>query len=331
MRELIAVKGISLFADYRCSALKRDALIYNRLAALNFDESLESWEHSSNEQSKYILDNARWLLEKGFIFQPELPFPTETLVADQDYETGRAILANAQKEMLETYAKYNLDSPEQIKNFSRIVSSPNIGSITKAIFQAQQIEVFAALYSFEVCLVRLSAIALRKEMEAYSIPILYRDIKPNLEARDNFTLGEVIQIAIKSLPIPDDSVSWEQIFDYRSDPDSFNKFLALRDWMGEVAREKLTPVEVEEKLEYLVNQYQQHIKLHKMKASMGTLESVLTVGAGFLENVAKLKLEKAVKGLFHFKHKKIELMEAELKSPGYEVAYIAHTQEKFSR
>jgi hypothetical protein len=57
---------------------------------------------------------------------------------------------------------------------------------------------------------------------------------------------------------------------------------APRNWVSEIARDELTPAEVEEKLEHLIDQYQQHMKLHRMKVNTGTLETMVTMGAEVL-------------------------------------------------
>jgi hypothetical protein len=113
-----------------------------------------------------------------------------------------------------------------------------------------------------------------------------------------YNKSEVVKIALNALPVPDESTSWEQILEYRSDPDSRGKFLALRHWMSEVARAELTPAEVEEKFEYLIDQYQQHMRLHRMKTNVGTLETIVTTGAEFLGDLVSFKWGKAAEALF---------------------------------
>jgi hypothetical protein len=151
---------------------------------------------------------------------------------------------------------------------------------------------------------------------------------PSLEAQSKKTV--VIQLALKSLPIPDESTSWEQIIEYRSDPDSRSKFLALRHWMSEVARAELAPAEVEEKLEYLIDQYQKHMRLHRMKTNVGTLETIVTTGAEFLGDLVSFKWGKAAEALFSLKRRQVALLEGELTAPGNEVAYIVKARETFS-
>jgi len=71
------------------------------------------------------------------------------------------------------------------------------------------------------------------------------------------------------------------------------------------------------------------MKLHKMKVYPGFIESVVTVTPEILENLAKIKLSKVARALFFFKHKKINLMEAELKAPGRDLAYLIKLKDKF--
>jgi hypothetical protein len=143
--------------------------------------------------------------------------------------------------------------------------------------------------------------------------------------------ANVIQIVVNALPIPDDKTSWEQILEFRSDPDSFSKFLALRNWINEVARNQLTPLEVKQKLEYLMDQHRQHMKLHRMKTNAGALETAVVSAAEVVEDLVKIKWGKIAKGLFTFRQRKIALLEGELKSPGSEVAYIIKAQEAYQQ
>ncbi len=112
---------------------------------------------------------------------------------------------------------------------------------------------------------RLFSIQLREldGLEAY--PILPADI-PSSENPES-TKGEVIKIVLSALPVPDDQTSWEQIVEYRNEPDSKNKFLDLRNWMSEVARGEHTPDQAEEKLEYLLSQFRRAMGIHRMKAN----------------------------------------------------------------
>jgi len=158
-------------------------------------------------------------------------------------------------------------------------------------------------------------------MDAYPI---FSQIVPVVPVEDDQKC-EVIEIVMKTLPLPGDNVSWEQIVDFRQDPDSQSKFLALRHWISETARGELTPAEVEEKLEYLIDQYQQHMKLHRMKTNAGILETVVVAAT----DLGSFKWGKAAQALFSVRRNRICLLEGELTSPGSEVAFIVSAREKF--
>jgi hypothetical protein len=71
---------------------------------------------------------------------------------------------------------------------------------------------------------------------------------PELAAKGK---SDAIKIVLRSLPLPDEKTPWEQILEYRNDPDSRQKFFALRNWMSDVARSNLTPIEIGEKFNFL--------------------------------------------------------------------------------
>ena len=64
-----------------------------------------------------------------------------------------------------------------------------------------------------------------------------------------------------------------------------------------------------------------------MKA--GKLELLLTVSAEVIEGLAKFQLSKAVQTLFSLRKTDLTLLEAELKAPGRELAFVVQARETF--
>jgi hypothetical protein len=173
---------------------------------------------------------------------------------------------------------------------------------------------------------RVTALSLRRQgRDAYPFCSVPFTVPPQFGGIKT----HVINIMLEALPLPDESVSWEQILEYRADPDSYSKFLALRNWMNDISQTRLSAVEIEQKLEYLLDEYQQHMRLHRMKTKLGTLETLITTTAEFLEDFANKRFSKVAKALFKTKHQQIELLEAELSAPGKEVSYLIATNNKF--
>jgi len=153
---------------------------------------------------------------------------------------------------------------------------------------------------------------------------------PLVEAETNVKArSAAIKFTLNALPTPDETVSLEQIVEFRSDPDSTSKFLALRNWINEIGRTGMCEIEIEQKLEFLLDDYAKHMQLHRMKISSGKLETILTTTAEVIGNLATFNLGKATKAVFEYKKQKVALLEGERTSPGREIAYLFKAKEKF--
>lgn len=330
MKEFIGVKSWlqclseSALPERKVQAVKRDALIFHRLAIPYFNKHLlKILRQSNTENSKYLADEFEWLSENGIIFEPEdigidNPIGDDEIQRYQKLEFSEYSTVPKPDELIEPDPLFV--SLEAGEDFSDIIKKLKNGF--SPLFNLVKGSMTGAEYQ-----VRRISLQLRKlkNLDAYPIAPLTTYLSQQPEADKS----SVVQILLSNLPVPDDSVSWEQILEYRSDPDSESKFLALRNWMNEVARAKITSNEIEEKLEYLINQYRRHLHLHKMKTNSGSVETIVVASAEFIEDLAKLKLGKIAKGIFSLKHRKLALMEGELSSPGSEVAYIVKARETF--
>jgi hypothetical protein len=320
MSEMVGVESwIGVFGTP--SPIKREALMFRRLAVPLLGMFLRNFEHSRHIQEE-SLNELEWLLGSGIIYEPQDRLSEEVLHSNPE---------DRQDSELEFQI---LDRMSSFKEQGKLVSL--LGTIKHASLglpiygqaETELLEFVSSIVAFTDIRSRLAAIQLRELEKVDAYPILRSGMNLSLEAPAQKT--EVVQIVLNALPIPDDTTSWEQIIEYRSDPDSYNKFLDLRDWMNEVARADLTAIEIEQKLEHLLIQYQRHMASHKMKVNKGTLETVIVSTAELAEDLVKLKWGKIAKGLFALKHRRIALISGELTSPGSQVAYIIKATETFS-
>lgn len=133
----------------------------------------------------------------------------------------------------------------------------------------------------------------------------------------------VLNVIINKFPIPLGDVSWEQILDFRADEDSRRKLLGLRSWITKIGYSNLTINKIEQEVEYLIMEYENRMKLHKMKYQYGNIELVTMGIAEVLENLVKLKFSKLAKSIFDLKKRNIDVLIGETKAPGKEMAYIS--------
>jgi hypothetical protein len=335
MRERIAVLSSLQFSTYLSlggplSLLKRYALMFDRIALPDCAAYLEPVEKTRERLAELLgtkldpkkrADSARewqekeliWLIDKGIVFDPEELISKSDLIEDREIQEYSEL------------RKFHVSEVIRVIRENEKALSGNYKE--SPIWDQVKSNTLGNFYKSDEYRTRAVGVQLKKCLRADACPVLFGTLQPseNIHAKKD----EVIQIIINALPIPSDSVSWEQILEYRTDSESKSKFLALKNWMTDIGKANLTAIEIEEKLEYLIDQYHQHMKLHKLKSTTGTLGAVMTISLGLVENVIKLKLESFAKGLFALKHRKIELIEGELKAPGNEIAYIVKTNEKF--
>jgi hypothetical protein len=290
----------------RSASLKRDALLFHEIGITNLSVILSMVPDLREWPDPDIYD-LPWLSEQRIVFELE---PIDA-IAPQTKESGKySKLARKEGRKHEkALATYLLATPS--------VSGKKVPESILQTLQSNAEVLGLRAGDYEA---RWAAIRFGNLNKVQALPILTSRIpsstKPQAEKVD------VIQITLNALPQPSETVSWEQIVEIRSDPDYQHHWLALRDWMNETARAKLTPHEVEEKIEYLTSLYSQHMKLHRVKTNKRRLETVVVAGAEFLENLVKFKWGNIAKGLFSLKHTQIALLEGELSSPGHELAYI---------
>jgi len=164
----------------------------------------------------------------------------------------------------------------------------------------------------------IDAVSLRPPSSRVAVPDSIQMVK-----------GDVQRIAINAMPEPDEGTSLEQILDFRSDPDAKGKMLALRRWMSGMVKASATPREIVEELEWLLHEYQAHMRLHRMKIRRGIWETIIVGGAEIAEDLVKIRWGKLAKVPFSISAKRIELLEAEQSAPGKEIAYIARVRGEF--
>jgi hypothetical protein len=309
MNGLIAVADSLSALDF--SFRKRAALLFDRIAIPQVhDGATRAWVKEKPEHCNELL----WLMENGIVFEPIL---TPEFLEDGQILQDAELAINTLKKLMRLVVGDNDNLDTASSTVHEYLADPNLSREMKLKFLGE----YLVGNSY---LVRMWGSVLRKQgLSAY--PLLPVAI-PN--SREN-SKTNVVEIVLKSLPMPSEDTAWEQIFEYRDDPDSIAKFLDLRNWMNDVARAKLTPTEVEEKLEYLVSQFERNMKLHKMKTEAGIIETTVVSTAEFLEDMVKFKWGKIAKAAFSFRQKKIALMEGELTAPGSEVAYIVKAKDTF--
>lgn len=179
-------------------------------------------------------------------------------------------------------------------------------------------------------LARLNAMALNNAYppkDFTSVPIV--DLA-NSVATDDDRSSDVLQLVIANMPIPDVDTSLGRILDFKREKANDVHLRGLRLWMHKAASSKEPHNVLEEELEYLLTLYSECMRLHEIKQSRTRLQAIVITGAEWLENIANRQFSKAAKAIFSINEAKIALAQAELTSPGREVAYMYSAHRVFS-
>jgi hypothetical protein len=289
MSDIIGVKSALNTFKNNIEGLKRELLLFDRIAI----DKVETFFLKRRHQNNDLVRELRWLYEQ------ELIISGPNLLDSSIREDATLQLELQPIEKLESVtAKGGTKTPEELGRF---------------------------LFLLELH-TRLCSIILNRQpgVEAHPLLLVSLSDSPLPNPKQN-----VLEVVLNQLPVPSEHTPWEHILEFRSDPDSKGKLLSLKNWVSDISRTDLTPLEIEQRLEYLLDQYERHMKLHKMKVKRGALETVVVSTAEIAEDLVKFKWGKLAQSLFAFKHRKLALLEGELTAPGSELAYIVKTKGVF--
>jgi len=141
---------------------------------------------------------------------------------------------------------------------------------------------------------------------------------------------DLYEIVVKGVPIPNDTVPWDDILAFRAEETSLRQQRALRLWIAETAKGDLALGEAVDKIESLKEEYRAHLKGAGIKAGTATLKTFVVAAAEVIESALKLKLKSLAEVPFKVVESKTELMEAERKAPGRGLAYVVRVEDKFA-
>jgi hypothetical protein len=141
---------------------------------------------------------------------------------------------------------------------------------------------------------------------------------------------ELFDLILSKFPIPNASVPLQDIVEFRKEAKTQELLLQFRYWMNKVMRSEVSPTELDDEIEFLMNEYSRCMKHAKMKYRLGTIRVIATLPAEFVENVVRLRFRNAVEAIFKLVDRKVELIEAKSSAPGRELSYILLANERFS-
>lgn len=297
------------------STLKQQALLFDQIGIYKLSSFYKNLQESDDLVKKIV---------------PTLPDRAGAIIAELEWLQQMDVIfeltmqEELQSQTMERFAQTGGQKFEDAKNLLRKVIEIQTLDLKNISDQTSKIKL---IKEQQLTILRLMSVVMETTKKATVVTTLpYTEYSRELP---NSNKSDVAQVVINRLPLPNNETPWEQIIDYRKDSETQKLLSSLRRWISKTAKQNLPPLEIEEEIESLINDFQEHMKLHKMKANTETVEVLVKLLPETIENLIKLRFSKLPEPLFVFKKRQINLMEAELNTPGKEMAYIIKTRDTF--
>jgi hypothetical protein len=297
-----ALYHITLSTLQEAIPFKQLSLLFDRIYINNFPEIIKKvYLSKKNEIPQWQklfenIDDIEYLQEIGIVST----FPSYVAYNESESEEQLRILKQA--------------SPEYLKSLTQGFATADSQAF-KDRLKAESDGLIA----------RTDAILLSKRHNIECIPVLSFFNGPEVKDKKE----EVFQFILNDIPSPDYSTPWEQIIDFRSDRETRLKYLAMINWINEVAKSNFSANEIKERYEYLYYDYKRSYERHKIRTGFSTLEIITSLGVALTTGNIPVALN-LVSSFLRIGTNFTKLLKEERDLPGKEIAYVFHTQNEFA-
>jgi len=293
-------------------ALLFDQLYVDHLALWRSKLDLEDKKVSAEER-QFVLSEIDWLLEKGVL---------------QTYSIER-----------EDFQTLSFDTAlfEDMQEVSTTVEANVVRIEDNSIPQttSEEFKFVGSLCATNELIFKMEDIGLRMAAAFLGTKDHLTQYIPLVNSFDSYgkkTSKEVAShFVLNKIPAPADDTSWEQLFEFRSDPDVKRKYYALVNWINDMSDADMPLPHLADKYNQLYSEYLRQYHLHKLQNSLTKVEMLVLGG---FEVVTSLLFHQnvmtAFKGLLNIRKEQIALLEGEKNIVGRELAYIVTAEERLT-
>jgi hypothetical protein len=301
--------------------LKQLAVIFDRIGIQGLSIDLSKTPFITPDFIKV----RQWLVELGILFDLDRDKPKsstahgyaktrEMMLEDADLLTTPTFGVSAQ-EMAVAFREDEEKAAEIRKRGREAKKRLQDGSI-------DPLKIWELSQRLATNAIRMLACELRNSDDVDSYAVIPFEFS-SLEYDDpRITKHDTLRICLGALAVPVDHVPWEQIIEYRNDPDTKDSFRVIRGFLTEVARGSYPLVQVEETLEYLLNRFRRNLETHQINSTTMGLVAYVVTTPEFLQTLASAGPDWGTRALVEIEHRQIGLLEGESTSPGSAVAYL---------
>jgi hypothetical protein len=146
---------------------------------------------------------------------------------------------------------------------------------------------------------------------------------------DTPTTSVVWRIVIAEMPQLSLKVPWKDVLDFRKEEQTQQLSRSLRRWVRKTVSENLSAAQVEDEVRSLLSEYEKHMKISGMKADRAALEFLIPHDAHVDKEMVEETFIRFSDLATITRSRRLELLEAEMKAPGRELALIPKLRKRF--
>lgn len=335
MNELVGFKNINYINDI--SLIKRELLLFDKIFIVGYQEWKDVFEDDNIKSHEDIIRKKGLIPLNDFVIYQGNVAMKEHITNSGGLENYYNATKTDETDFRNQNLQYLFDQGKLIFEYDKLEKGQNYFNAHKEINPVIEHKIKIGMQNqtsdfFQLCImshdlktrILTSSSTMNKSTLIPCNSSLY-------EVQDITTIkAQVYNLILEDFPILNiDLLSWDEIFDFKSDPDIYNSIWSLRNWISTISKSEKNIVEIEEEYRELKYKYEQAIKIHKLKTSSSIFQTTIQTGAELMENIARLKFSKVADLFFKFKENQISLMENELKSDGNQLSYLFKIQDKF--
>lgn len=172
---------------------------------------------------------------------------------------------------------------------------------------------------------QLSSVLSIRQQDSDIIPVFELGMPDETETESTKNL--ILKIALEQFPTPGPGSAWEDILDFKRE--MHQKHWDFRRFLHTLSTKKQTEAEIRDDIEWTVNEYRKAMNIHHIKAGNSFTDVYVIPVIELAEDLVKFNWTKIARGALSVKKRQVELMEAEMKAPGRECAYVFEAQNRF--
>lgn len=345
-------QSVGILGDLFPGLLKQQLLLFDKVAIINVPWRINICRMMANklrEPAKSVFlgmaNDLEFLAERDLVVEAGSP----SRLSDKD-EKGQLYRAEIPILKSQELQKVGFDENSyqqfrvQLACYDDLASSAERGlrgfhEGSKRRLTKEQIDIYLTLfnqYLFQAgarhqLASRMLARILRSLHDVDVSPIIEQDISfpKELLLYQFVESADIFELVLEKVPVPSELTPWEQILDFRQSEEAKGYLSGLRVWMSEVARDGISPKEGKQKLEWLLFQQSQHLKVNNIVEGRLSLGAAFVGAAEVFEDLVKIRWGKVAQGLVSMVNRKANLLKAEIEGPAREMSYLIRAQGTF--